>query len=491
MHGRARPNILALAALAATMLPTAGVAADLTRGIDGVLAGKTASKMKVGVHVTLMPSGKVLYTRRADEPFIPASNVKLVTTASALHHLTPEFAFRTLFYADGRMLRSGVLQGDLVIQGDGDPNISGRFHHGDVQHLPRVWAKILRRRGIRRITGDLVADDTIFDREYVCPTWPRSQLHKWYAAPVAGLSFNDNCLDIVITPTREGKRVHVRLKPDTRYFHINNQIVTTASSKLARKRGLFISRQLGTNNVILKGAYYLRRAPDRFFVTVHEPPLYLATVLAEEMARAGIRLEGTVRLARPGRARITPDDARVHIIHVSNLRDTVSVSNKRSQSFYAEQLLKRTGAACFGKGTFETGAKAAEAYLKGIGIRPGSCVMADGGGLSRASRFSPAQFTAVLSHAYNARYGKEYVNSLSLSGIDLSMRKRLADAAYRGKVAAKTGTLNGVVALSGYVFNRHGKVLAFSVLVNNSTNNWAARAFTDDILRILVDEKID
>ena len=482
--------VLGKVVLVVTMLVGPPVRADLTKRVDAILAGNAARRMKVGVHVRLLPSGKVLYSRRATELFIPASNVKIVTAASALHHLTPGFTFRTLFYANGNRREGGVLKGDLVIQGDGDPNISGRFHGGDVSYLPRTWARILHQRGFRRITGDLIADDTIFDRQYTCPSWPAAQLHKWYAAPVAGLSFNDNCLDIIISPTTNGRRVRLTLHPNTRYVTVANQLITTSNTRLARQRGFFLSRKLGTNDVILKGAWPAGAAPERKFVTVHEPPLYLATVIAEEMRRVGITLDGKVRLARRAGHFVGPKDPRVHIIHTSSLRDTLRVMNKRSQSFYAEQLLKRTGAACFGQGTFVTGVNAASAYLKGVGIPPGTYVMADGGGLSRGSRFTPEQFTHVLTHVYNAPYGKMFVDSLSRSGIDKSLKKRLATPAYRGRIAGKTGTLNAVVTLSGYAFNRHGKVLAFSILVNNSHNNWTARAFTDDICRILIDEKL-
>jgi len=477
---------LALVAVAAV---SASAHADIAGRINAVLARKDAARMKVGVHVTLMPSGKVLYSRRADELFIPASNVKLITTASAFHHLTRDFKFQTLIYATAKTDGKGVVRGNLILQGDGDPNISGRFHEGDISFLPRTWASLLRKRGIRHVTGDLVADDTLFDREYTCPSWPTNQLHKWYAAPVAALSFNDNCFDVIVSPTRNGQRVRVALEPSTRYVTVTNRMLTTTSRTVARKQGVFISRKLGTNDIILKGRYY-GRASMRYYVTVHEPPLYLATVLTEEMRRAGIRLDGKVRLARRAGNFLGPKDPRVHIIHTSNLRDTIKVTNKRSQSFYAEQLFKRTGAACFGLGTFASGAKAAAAFLSRAGIKPGSCVIADGGGLSRASRVSPRQFTAVLKHAYSAPYGKDYVDSLARSGIDKSLKKRLAEPAYRGRIAGKTGTLNGVVALSGYAFNRHGKVLAFSILVNSSHNNWTARAFSDEICRILVDEKI-
>jgi len=483
-------KLAVLVVLATAVVMQATACADLTERIDKALARESARNMKLGVHVTLLPEGKVLYDRRGDELLIPASNVKIVTTASALRHLTPNFVFRTVIWADGQLFKNGWLKGNLVVQGDGDPNLSGRFHDGDVSFLPRTWARMLRKRGITHVTGDLVADDTIFDRQYTCPTWPVEQLHKWYAAPVGGLSFNDNCLNIIIRPSANGKPVRISLEPNTRYLAITNRLITTTSRTLALQQGYYVSRQLGTNNVILHGAYYAANPSDLVYVTVHEPPRYFATVLAEEMRRAGITLGGKVRLAKRGGARVGAKDPRTLIVHTSGLRETLEVTNKQSQSFYAEQLLKRTGAARFGQGTFGTGVRAAAEFLEEAGIEPGSYVLADGGGLSRASRFTPRQFTTVLGHAYNASFGKDFVDSLSLSGVDRTMRKRLSSSDYRGKIAAKTGTLNGVAALSGYAFNRSGKVLAFSILANDTHGNWAARAIMDEICRALVDEDL-
>ncbi|HUV39369.1 MAG TPA: D-alanyl-D-alanine carboxypeptidase/D-alanyl-D-alanine-endopeptidase [Planctomycetota bacterium] len=464
--------------------------ADLRGRIDAALAGDDAQRMTVGVRVLEMPTGKVLYSLRAEQLFIPASNVKIVTTASALHHLTPDFTFRTYLWADGTLGPDGTLRGDLVLQGDGDPNISGRAHNDDITYLPRTWAQMLHKRGFRHVTGDLVADDTLFDREYTCPSWPANQLHRWYAAPVAGLNFNDGCVDVVITPTRDGQPARVTLQPDTRYFDLTHELVTTSDASDARRTGLFLTRALGTNHIIVRGKIHTGDESRRYYVSVHEPPLYLATVLREEMGRAGITVAGQVRLAKRGRARVARGDPRVHIIHSSSLRESINVANKRSQSMYAEQILKRTGAACYGTGSFETGTRAAGTFLEAAGIRRGSYVLADGGGLSRVSRLSPMQLTEVLRHAWNAPWGRDFVDSLARSGIDKSLQKRLADAEYRGRIAAKTGTLDGVVTLSGYAFNRHGKVLAFSVLVNDSHNNWAVRTFTDVICRALVDEPI-
>jgi len=491
-RGKGMRAAFTMAATAALTLAGVGGLAhgDLRGRIDKALASESARKMKIGVHVTLLPEGKTLYAKDEERLLIPASNVKVITTASALTALTPDFNFHTVFWADGQIFQNGWLRGDLVIQGDGDPNLSGRFYDGDVSHLPRTWAEMLRKRGITRITGDVVANDTIFDRQYTCPTWPKDQLNKWYAAPVAGLSFNDNCLNIILEPGRNGQPARITLEPDTEYLTVSNRLITTSSRAAAEKRGYSVSRKQGTNDVIVRGAYYSGNTSDLVYVTVDEPPMYFATVFAEELSRAGIRVGGEVRLAKKGEERVTTSDPRALIVHTSDLRTTLAVTNKQSQSFYAEQLLKRTGAARFGQGSYATGVKAAGEFLGKAGVEPGSYVLADGGGLSRESRFSAKQFTTVLGYIYSSPYGKDFVESLSFSGIDQTLRKRLTGADYRGKIAAKTGTLNGVAALSGYAFNNSGKVLAFSILANDTHGNWAARAIMDEICKAMIDEEV-
>jgi D-alanyl-D-alanine carboxypeptidase/D-alanyl-D-alanine-endopeptidase (penicillin-binding protein 4) len=486
---RAAVTLAVIAALA--LAGVAGLAhADLAGRIDKALASESAKKMKIGIHVTLLPEGRVLYADDEDAALIPASNVKVITTASALFHLTPEFSFHTIFWADGQVFKNGWLKGDLVIQGDGDPNMSGRFYDGDVSCLPRKWAGMLRKRGITHVTGDIVANDTIFDRQYTCPTWPADQLHRWYAAPVGGLSFNDNCVNIILRPSQNGKPARIALEPDTDYLTISNKLMTTSSRATAEKQGYSVSRKTGSNHVVVRGAYYSGNPSDLVYVTVNEPPMYFATVLSEEMRRAGITIGGKVRLAAKDEERVTTKDPRALIVHTSDLRTTLAVTNKQSQSFYAEQLLKRTGAARFGQGTFTTGVKAAAEFLEKAGIEPGSYVLGDGGGLSRTSRLSARQFTTVLGYVYNSQHGKDFVESLSLAGIDHTLRKRLKGADYRGKIAAKTGTLDGVAALSGYAFNNSGKVLAFSILANDTHGNWVARAIMDEICRAMIDEEV-
>ncbi len=478
-------------ALAAALALSTAAQADLTGRINAALAGKYAKQAgRMGVHVALLPSGKTLYASRPDELFVPASNEKIVTTASALFHLGAEFEFQTLFWADGP-LNAGVLQGNLIVQGDGDPNISGRFHGGDVTYLPRAWAHILLRRGVRIIAGDLILDDTLFDRQFVHPSWPADQLNRWYEAPISALSFNDSCQDVVVSPGAAGRPARVALEPDGGFYTLVNRAVTTASRTTASRQPLVISRRSGAAEVIVGGTCLAGRGEERFFIPVDNPTMFFGAALAAELKRAGITLNGVVRLAKSRPPQVAAGDRRVHVIHASRLLDAVSVCNKNSQNFYAETLFKRTGAKVYGAGSFESGAKAASLFLTQTGILPGTYTLADGSGLSRDNRLTPRQFTTVLAWAFNSRCAEDFVDSLGLAGIDRTMRRRLKDPAYRGTIAAKTGTLNGVAALSGYAFNRRGQVLAFSLLANDTRGNWAARAVMDDICKALVDEPVE
>ncbi len=477
-----------LAAVLAISAMSMSAGADLTARITAALNGKNGKQAgRLGVCVTLMPSGKVLFAQRADELFTPASNEKIITTASALRTLGEGFQFQTLFWADGPV-EGCVLKGNLIVQGDGDPSISGRFHNGDVSFLLRTWAEILVKRGIRSITGDLILDDTLFDRRFTHMNWPAEQLGRWYEAPVGALGFNDSCQNVVVS---SAGGVSVRFEPDAHYYTLVNRVSCASSRSAASARPLVITHKPGAPDVVVSGSWLAGRAEETFFIPVDDPTAFFGAALAEEMKRAGIAINGSVRPARNAPPRVTPDDKRVHIIHSSKIIDAVSVCNKNSQNFYAEMLFKRTGAKAFGTGTFETGAKAASLFLADVGIKPGTYAVSDGSGLSRENRFSPRQFATVLGWAFNSDFADDFVDSLGVSGVDRTMRKRLNNPAYRGKVLAKTGTLDGVAALSGYAFNRGGQVLVFSILANDTHGNWAARAVMDDICKALVDEPMD
>ena len=469
------------AALGSLPVEAAEQAEGLRRRIDAVLSDKKLRETRVGARVIDASSGKVLYSLRANDLFIPASNAKIITSAAALHHLGGDFAFQTRIFARGT-IRQGKILGDLVVWGSGDPNISGRFHDGDPLHLPRKWARAIAKRGIREIQGDIVMDDLAFDRQYRHPSWDSRQHHKWYQAPVGALSFNDNCIDLVIEPASQAsQQAGVKLVPDTRYVQLENGLKTVNGGPAQ----VHITREAGSNRVVVTGSVPVGAGEQTYWVTAPEPALYLGTVFAETLSREGVKLAGTVRLAQAPTG-ISEKTAALLLEQRSTLRDTIPVMNQRSQNFYAECVLKCLGYVRYGRGTFANGKRAVADFLGTLGYRSGDFVFSDGSGLSREARLTPTILTDVMAAMYRSKHGKLFMESLAKPGEPGTLAKRMDDPELSDSVFAKTGYIRGVSVLSGYVRTRSEKVLVFSILMNElECPLSAARAQQDKVCEVL------
>lgn len=443
---------------------------SLRESLDKLLARPELKGAQVGLHVVRLSDRKELFVRQADRLFVPASNEKLLTTAAALTDLGPDYQFRTLV---------GTAGADLVVVGGGDPTISGRFTDGDPTVYFRRWAKVLRDQRITHIGGDLVVDDSFFDLHPVHPNWPKNDLGHWYAAPIGALAFNDDCVDVRIAPgTKPSEPAKVSLIPDTRYLDISNRTRTVTSSKDHAPR---VARGPGSKLIQCDGGVYQRSQPSTSWVTVDDPTLYFATVLREVLAEEGVSIAGRIH-REPGIGR--SKEFKPRVVHRFPLLPALAVTNKESQNFYAEQILKTLGAE-HGNGSWDGGRQVATQALSKLGLDSKSYVLDDGCGLSRSDRASPRAFTSLLVAMHGGPHGEQFRETLSVAGVDGTLAKRLTDDRYRGRVWAKTGSIAGVRAISGYVRTRSGQWLAFSLLVNNARSS--VRTLQDDFCKLLVE----
>ena len=331
--------------------------------IDAAIAESKIISGDIGIKIISVPEGNTLYEKNAEKLFIPASNNKLVTTAAALHCLGKDYKFRTYLYATGTLRRGGLLDGDILLTGGGDPNMSGRFYGSDTTAVFKKMIEQVKKLGIKRIGGSVIADDTFFDRQYIHPDWKDEKPWSWYAAPVSALSFNDNCIDFELTPaTKAGKTVSVRISPRTSYVTLINECLTTDNRK-KHKWGYY--RKSNTNDILFSGRYYKKAEPYNKWIAVYQPTLFAATVFKEEMERQGIKVEGDVRLVKNAEEFREVKKKRVCIFE-SSLVQAIEIANKRSQNFYAEQVLKTLGAEKKGHGSFPSGAQAVQDFLKEI-----------------------------------------------------------------------------------------------------------------------------
>jgi D-alanyl-D-alanine carboxypeptidase/D-alanyl-D-alanine-endopeptidase (penicillin-binding protein 4) len=435
---------------------------QLAEKVRGLVAAPALRSARVGVAVLDLVDGEWLFEHDATQLHAVASNNKLATTAAALELLGPGFEFRTTVAAVGRISADGTLRGDLLLVGRGDPSISGRFHKGKTTVVLEQWAEAVAAAGIKAVRGGIIADDTYFDRQHTHPLWPKGQHAAWYSAPVGALSFNDNCVLLSVVPgATRGSLARAFVEPKTSYVQLRSTC-RTSRARLGGNRVL-AHRRAGTNQILVSGEIRHKGAPFRTWITVDDPALYTATVFREVLEAKGIAVGGPPRLRTPT-VHIHPS-ARLELATTSSLlKDALAVANKNSQNFYAEQLLKTLGREKKGRGTFAAGAEVVAAFLRDAGVR-GTFSYRDGSGLARTNRFSPRQLVTLLSYMNGRRWGAIYLRSLAEPGQAGTLARRLLPV--KERLHAKTGYIKGVSALSGYVEAHGGRLLAFSILVND------------------------
>ncbi len=480
MPVRSKVAVLTLAFLAVLLGPPAprvetAVSTTLQQALDVPVAQALRVSSALGVHIVDLASGETVYGYNADEARVIASNAKLFTTAAILDALGPGHTFDTRFLLSGAV-KDGVLNGALGVVGSGDPQISGRDNGGDSYAAFRVWAQALRERGIAKVAGDIYLDHGLFETLRVHPDWPRDQLTRWYEAPVSGLSFNDNCILVRVWPGRVGQPARVELKPDVQVVNLRN------TSRTIAKGGQSVIIHRDGGDLFVKGTIRSNSGPVETWVTIPDPVLYFGKGLVAALAEEGITVEGKLVPVDRLPSRVWERVA----VNSSDLVSAIRVTNKRSQNFYAESLAKHLGAMRCGHGSWEDGVRAIREFAVGIGIPKGTFSMSDGSGMSRENRFAPRHLTILLRYMYLHDSAAEFAQSLPYAGENMgSWKRRMAAPPYRGNVLAKTGTLEGVSALSGYAKGVSGKSYAFSILLNRVAGD--AHSAQNRIVETLVD----
>lgn len=461
-----------------------GVAArggTLEDAIRGLISKHGFASKNVAVAV-ISDRSKLLVAINEGKPFKPASNQKILTTAAAIHLLGPEHEYETTISATAHQ-ENGRITGDLIIRSTGDPNISGRFYHGDPAALFSFWARGLFDGGLRRIEGDLIADDTFFDDQRLLPSWDRGQEMAWYSAQISALNINDNCLDVTVRPARRaGRPASVRFVPACSLIRIEGTAKTVAKGKTK----VLVHRIPGTNRLTVGGQIRLRGSPWKGNITMDDPALVFVSVLEEALKGAGIERAGGVRkkarpvTTEPVKTELTgpvqksaPGDKApaagaaetILVRHTSTLLKDLPIILKRSQNLHAEVLLKALGAQVGGEGSLRGGGRALRKFLGKKGISDEVLVVGDGSGLSHENRVSAKMLVRILHSVRSESYFGEYLQSLPVAGKDGTLDDRFRGSLVREKVFAKTGYIHGVSCLSGYVVKEE-RVWSFSVLVN-------------------------
>ncbi|HEX9253832.1 MAG TPA: D-alanyl-D-alanine carboxypeptidase/D-alanyl-D-alanine-endopeptidase, partial [Ignavibacteriaceae bacterium] len=359
-----------------------------------------------------------------------------------------------------------TLYGDLVIQGRGDPTISGRFYNNDINYVFDTWIDSLLDMGIKNIKGNIVGDDNLFDDIGLGNGWSWDYETDWYAAQSSAISFNDNCVDITIYYDKKYDSVFVSSKPGLRSIVILNNVKPAVGSE---KTNIEVVRERGTNVITVSGKF--RKDADSLvtYATVQNPTQFAMLVFKNRLESRGIRVNGYAIDIDDYERTINKSDLELLFISYSEkLCEIIKVINKGSQNFFAEQLLKTIGLEKFGLGSVANGVAAVQEVFAEIGLNPENIVMADGSGLSYMNMVTPKQVVELLKYMYtNKKVYTDFYNSLPIAGIDGSLGKRMQNTTAQNNVRAKTGYISHVRSLSGYALTADNEPIAFSMIANN------------------------
>lgn len=461
-------GFLALAACApAASVPSrsapvpADAVASVEAEVDAIFSDTVFSHAFWGVLVHSLESGETVYARNAERMFVPASNMKIVTSAAALRLLGAEHRFRTAVVAAGPVA-GGVLRGDLVVVGGGDPVISDRAA-GDVRSVFRAWADSLRAHGVTRVTGRVVGVDDVFDDLPLGPGWAWDDAPDDYSAEISGLELNEGVVEVVVAPGAEvGALVRAAVDPPAASVPLRVEAVTAAAGTAATLR---VTRGLMEDTVVVTGSVPLDTAGIVEEVTVRNNTAFFASALTAALREAGIAVAREGVDADIASSAATGGDTL--FVHLSPpLREILPHFMKPSQNQVGEMLVKSIGRELRGEGTTRAGVAAVDSAMGAWGLPARLLDQADGSGLSRYNLVAPAFLVALLADAADE---EAFVAAFPVAGEDGTLASRMRGTPAAGVVRAKTGTLSGVRALSGYFTTAAGERMAFSMIVNHHT----------------------
>ena len=443
---------------------------ELKAVIDALLDNPDFSNACIGVSVFSLETGEYFYRRNDRINLIPASTQKLLTTAAALEYLGEDFTYSTSLYLDGNVQSNGEFIGNIIIRGTGDPTLC-KIYSIDPVDLLRQWAKIIDSLGINSIKGNIIGDDRYFDNVAYGPGWSWDDMSYAFSAEVSALNIYANVVEIILRPGDvAGDFAKFRLYPENDYLRVINNVRTVPDNKPTDIR---INKELNSNFVEITGFISLDSLSNeevRIPVSIHNPTMFFLSLFHKQLLEKGIRC----------RTALIDIEALNENINYTNLdpiaentsvplSEIVKIVNKNSHNLSGEVLLKTIGKELAGEGSYDASCSFIEQFASKAGISPNSFVYVDGSGLSRFNLISPAEQTSLLNYVYRAKYKETFINSLARPGEAGTLKSRMTKSLAEKNVFAKTGSMNSISTISGYVKTRDAETLAFSIMINNYT----------------------
>lgn len=461
---------------------------ELAQKIQEVITANEKDVGEIGLLFEDAVTKEVLFAKNENNFFKPASTNKLLTTITALNTLGTDFKYQTKLCTNGS-ITDGVLNGDLIIVGSGDPSFSPRFtkNKDDIVIIFREWADLLKKKNITRIKGNIIGDDDFFDDNYFLSSWYGGERAEWFSTEISGLAFNDNCIDLVFTGAdKAGEPAIMTYLPNTKYVQVVNNVKTVEGNP----KDISFEREDKSNVITADGEVAIGKK-QKAWATIYNPTLFCATVFKETLIEEGIVVEGSANDIDDFSDKTQYKNTLNQITFYESpaLPELIKVLNRVSHNFYADQIYKTLGKILGGEGSFEKSATAIQDFLKKNNIYQEGHKMVDGSGLSHENRVSPRMFVDLLKFMHSKNEWEIFKESLPQGAVRGTLSARYKSSPkdkYLGKhIFAKTGYIRKVVSLAGVITNDKGNDIIFSCVLNNySFNNQNARDLLDKIVLI-------
>ncbi len=475
---------------------------DLQSRIRLTLARPELRRGMVGVKIVSLDTNKVIFEENAEKYFMPASNMKSYTVAAAMEKLSPDFKFVTSIYASAMPNPNGVIRGDLNIYGRGDVSFSTAFYDGDYyKGLDALATKIVQA-GVKRIEGNLVGDESYFTGNPIPPSWEWEDLQWYYGAEISALPVNDNAVDLSVKPNSINLPCAVQVLPANAVMKIVNRCLTSATGA---KREIQIVKKIDQNTIEINGTMPLEDKGYKGFLAISRPAQLFVEMLRGLLIQKGVAITGQNKVINTKDKAVSAVASSVPPVEITKLESppfslVAAKTMKPSQNTYTETILWTLGEQIGRKqespvaadeisikklqqtSSADLGLKVVQVFMSEIGVAPDSVIQWDGSGLSRHNLITPSSAVQLYTYMSKSRYADPWRNSLTIGAVDGTLKNRFKETVAAANVRGKTGTIDQVSTLSGYIMTASGERLVFSILVNGVNDVRLRQAAIDEIV---------
>ena len=476
--------------------------------IQNVLSRPNLQRGHIGVKIVSLDTNQVIYEQNAEKYFMPASNMKGYTVAAALEKLSPDFRFITSVYATAMPDANGTVKGDLTIYGRGDVSLSNTFYDGDYYKGLDALADKIVQSGVKKIEGNLIGDETYFSGSAIPNGWEWDDLQWKSGAEISALPLNDNLVDLSVKPNfAAGAPCSVLILPINPVMRVVNRCVTSAAGTL---RTLKIEKKLAQNIIEISGTLPAGDKGFANFITVSHPSEMFTALLKQRLQMKGVTIAGQSRVFGAAEKSTLIAETRLPFIEIAKLESPplsvlAAKTLKPSQNTYTETILWTLGEEIGRKQTTvdgtngnsdlsnktssELGLSVVGKFLNEIGMPPDGVIQWDGSGLSRHNLITPASAVALYIYMSKSRYANVWRDALTIGAVDGTLKNRFKGTIAANNVRGKTGTIDQVSSLSGYLTTAANERLVFSIIINGVEENQLRQTTIDEIVIALASYK--